>query len=73
MNEKAKVPRFHPLLRAGQLVRLVAGGPIHTVVRTTVGAAYVARGDWLDDSGHVLVRPWNDLDAVSLHAAVFPE
>jgi len=38
--------RLPPRLRRGELIRLTADGPIHTVLRVTVGAAYVKVGDW---------------------------
>jgi len=67
-----KPPRFFPLLRPGQLLRLEQGGPVHTVIRVTPGAAYVAPGDWLDEAGRPLVRPWNQLLAIAARAAVWP-
>ncbi len=69
---RSRVPRLHPALRKGQLVRLTTDGPVHTVVRITPCAAYVAPGDWIDEAGNVLTRVWNSLEAISLHAAVYP-
>ncbi len=69
---KRKPPRFFPELRPGQLVRLEPDGPVHTVVRVSPGAAYVAQGDWLAENGRPLERPWSALLAIALRSKVFP-
>ena len=59
--------RFHPRLKKGEVVEY--DGRLHTVIRVTPGAAYLALGDWRTEMG-VLPRDWNELTSISVRSAV---
>ena len=77
MPVRHSVPRFHPRLRAGEMVRLAPEGPVYRVARVSPGAAYLRavyaepRRVELPDGRTFLARQGGDLLAVSPNAAVY--
>jgi hypothetical protein len=67
-----KLSQLPPRLLKGELIRLTADGPIHTVVRTTVGAAYIKVGDWTTgEPGGVLGGLESHIEGISPYSFVY--